>query len=101
MEAAIANFLHGLSAMRSLQWEEVANRARSVGSTCSCGRQIQGLCVGADIEELILCHRDAHLRARCHEGDAAGGGGGIQGWVGGICMASVRTPVRASMGRRA
>jgi hypothetical protein len=48
-----------------------------------------------------LCHRDAHLRARCHEGDAAGGGGGIQGWVGGICMASVRTPVRASMGRRA
>jgi hypothetical protein len=40
-------------------------RARLVGYTCSSG---QGLRLDANIEEPILCHRDAHIRARRQEG---------------------------------
>jgi hypothetical protein len=70
----------------------VAYRDRSVGFACSRDLQIQGLRVGTDIKELILCRRDAHLGARRHEGGAAGGGGGIQAKVSGIGTVSARTP---------
>jgi hypothetical protein len=38
-----------------------------------------------------LCHHDVHLRARRHEGTAAGSSDCVQGLVGGIRMASAST----------